>query len=510
MKKILLVVSFVMACAALNAQDVVFKRYINNFDFALGGGMHSVQFDPEGGGDHHMRAGGTFNMQYRYAGWDRFSVGIGLGFTNYSAKSSYDWMQDTVAFVDPENGESYTFKTTFHNWNEVQRTINMEVPIAGYYRYPLNELWGMVFGLGVKLDVPFSKHYVTKNEQSDGEMVRSGEFPSTNVEYSELPQHGFYDTEEYDGRAKMKGAGVSMFGEIGASRPLKNNRSLYLGAYFSHSLMNSLKSCDNHLYNPETKEYSGVVSSNLVDKTHLMAFGVKVGMSWGWPEEILPSIDTLAERLLAEQREAERLAAEQAEAEILAAERLAAEQAEAERLAAEQKAEEERIAAEKAEAERLAAEQAEAERLAALKAEEERLAAEKAAEEEATKKAEEAVEWINKHIVVNFELGKAIINSTPEIEANIQFLIGFLQKYPDRILLIKGHTCDLGNPASNIKLSKSRAEAMKKILVDKGCDPSHIETKGMGSSEPLVPNTCEENRKKNRRIEIKIEHILKE
>lgn len=506
MKKFIVVVSLLFGFISLQAQPV-FHRYLHNVDFSLGGGMHSVQFDPEQGGDHRMRAGGTFNMQYRYAGWDRLSLAIGLGFTTYSGKSIYDYLQDTLSFVDPENGETYTYKETFVDWKEVQRSLDVELPIAAYYRYPINETWGLVGGLGAKLDLPVSKKFVTKND-SDGELTRTGEFESTNVEYSELPQHGFYNSNEYEGKAKMKGYGVSVFGEIGVTRPLKNNASLYMGTYFSHSVINSAEKSNDPLWNPETDKYCGVVSSKFVDKTHIMAVGIKIGYSLGWPKAML--IDTAAERLLAEQREAERLAAERAieEARLAAekamldslaaaqaeADRLAAEQAEAERLAAEKKAEEERLAAEKAEQERLEAE---------------RLVAEKLAQEE-LRKAEEAVEWINKHIVVNFELGKAVINPDEKIEANIQFLVGFMEKYPERGLIIKGHTCDLGNYQKNKVLSKQRAEAMKKILVDKGCVASRIETIGMGPDEPLVPNTCEENRKKNRRIEIQINHILKE
>lgn len=495
MKKYILVLGLLLGFVSLNAQPV-FHRYLHNVDFAIGGGMHSVQFDPGQGGDHRMRAGGTFNIQYRYAGWDRWSVAAGLGFTTYCGKSIYDFLQDTLSYTDPENGETYHYKETFYNWNEVQRSLDVELPVAAYYRYPINETWGLVGGFGAKLDVPVSKKFVTKNK-ADGELTRTGEFESTNVEYSELPQHGFYNSDEYKGKAKMKGAGLSVFGELGVTRPLKNNASLYMGTYFSHSVINSLKSTEEPLWNPETDTYCGVVSSKFVDKTHIMAFGVKVGLSFGWPKAML--IDTAAERLLAEQREAERLAAEKAYQDSVAAaqaeaDRIAAEQAEAERLAAEQKALEEKLAAEKAEQERLEAE---------------RIAAEQKAQEE-LKKAQEAVEWINKHIVVNFELGKAVINPDEKIEANIKFLVEFLEKYPERGLVIKGHTCDLGNYQKNKILSKQRAEAMKKILVDKGCDGSRVETIGMGPDEPLVPNTCEENRKMNRRIEIQIDHILKE
>lgn len=59
-----------------------------------------------------------------------------------------------------------------------------------------------------------------------------------------------------------------------------------MGVYFSQSVTNSLKDCDNDLFTPSGEpgkegDYSGVVSSNLVGKTHIMSVGVKVGLSFG-------------------------------------------------------------------------------------------------------------------------------------------------------------------------------------------------------------------------------------
>lgn len=260
----------------------------------------------------------------------------------------------------------------------------------------------------------------------------------------------------------MKGAGLSAFVDLGATRPLKDNMSIYFGAYFNHSLINTRKESDAQLYDASQNNYRGVVSSDLVNKAHLMAVGLKVGLSFGYPK--VDSSAIIAER---EAMERARLAEEKRINDSIAAA-----QAEMERLARE---EQERLARE----------------------EEERKAAELA-------KAEEVVAWLNKNIRVNFALGKADVVSTPEVEENIDFIIRFLRNNPDRILVVVGHTCDLGKPEMNVNLSKRRAEAMKDVLVQRGCSPSNIETVGKGPYEPLVPNTSEANRKKNRRIEIQI------
>ncbi|NIG53604.1 OmpA family protein [Chitinophaga sp. Cy-1792] len=77
-----------------------------------------------------------------------------------------------------------------------------------------------------------------------------------------------------------------------------------------------------------------------------------------------------------------------------------------------------------------------------------------------------------------------------------------LSSYPDVNILIIGHTCDIGSQAANMKVGEARAKAAAAYLVSKGVAASRIETKSEGEAHPLVPNTSEENRRKNRRVTI--------
>jgi outer membrane protein OmpA-like peptidoglycan-associated protein len=71
-------------------------------------------------------------------------------------------------------------------------------------------------------------------------------------------------------------------------------------------------------------------------------------------------------------------------------------------------------------------------------------------------------------------------------------------------LAIIGHTCDLGTDEVNLRIGQERADLAKDYLVEKGVAPSRISTFSKGKTEPLFPNNSEENRRKNRRLEIKI------
>jgi len=87
----------------------------------------------------------------------------------------------------------------------------------------------------------------------------------------------------------------------------------------------------------------------------------------------------------------------------------------------------------------------------------------------------------------------------------IRTLATILEGYPDRELLITGHTALAGTAASRQQLSEERAEAVARILIEMGVrSPYNVYTRGFGADRPIVPNTTEPNRARNRRVEITI------
>jgi outer membrane protein OmpA-like peptidoglycan-associated protein len=71
-------------------------------------------------------------------------------------------------------------------------------------------------------------------------------------------------------------------------------------------------------------------------------------------------------------------------------------------------------------------------------------------------------------------------------------------------LSIVGHTDDVGSDASNLDLSKRRANSVKNYLVSKGVIDAMVTTDGKGETMPIVANDSAENRSKNRRVEFVI------
>lgn len=103
---------------------------------------------------------------------------------------------------------------------------------------------------------------------------------------------------------------------------------------------------------------------------------------------------------------------------------------------------------------------------------------------------------------VEFESGKSTLTKDSYIE--LKELLDYLKLKNDINIEIAGHTDDVGDDESNLKLSKARAETVRNYLISKGITPHRVIAKGYGETQPISSNTTEAGRQKNRRTEVRI------
>lgn len=109
---------------------------------------------------------------------------------------------------------------------------------------------------------------------------------------------------------------------------------------------------------------------------------------------------------------------------------------------------------------------------------------------------------------VYFEFNKATL--LDESQASLDKLVDMLNRNPNMVIEIGGHTDSKGNDSYNQKLSEARAKSVVDYLVGKGIDRSRLQAKGYGESQPVAPNTNPDGsdnpagREKNRRTEFKV------
>ncbi len=93
----------------------------------------------------------------------------------------------------------------------------------------------------------------------------------------------------------------------------------------------------------------------------------------------------------------------------------------------------------------------------------------------------------------------------PDSQGILEELAELMSKRPDiKNVEVQGHTDDTGAAAYNLRLSQSRAQAVVDAIASHGIDASRMTAKGYGQEKPLVPNSTEQNRAKNRRVQVMI------
>ncbi len=115
-------------------------------------------------------------------------------------------------------------------------------------------------------------------------------------------------------------------------------------------------------------------------------------------------------------------------------------------------------------------------------------------------KTAEAIEIREK---INFE------TDTAKITGKTSFLIldqvaAVLTSNPSIWVRIEGHTDDRADDDYNLKLSASRAEAVRDALVSRGIASERLTPVGYGESKPIASNRSEKGRAINRRVEFNI------
>jgi len=98
------------------------------------------------------------------------------------------------------------------------------------------------------------------------------------------------------------------------------------------------------------------------------------------------------------------------------------------------------------------------------------------------------------------------VDLEPLAQAKLDIILSFLKADPsvNRIQL-DGHADNSGNRLSNRDLSRRRALAVMEYLKANGVPAEQITLRFHGERYPLVPNSSEANRAKNRRVSIRLE-----
>lgn len=150
---------------------------------------------------------------------------------------------------------------------------------------------------------------------------------------------------------------------------------------------------------------------------------------------------------------------------------------------------------------------------------EQELQAERAARAQAEQTAKEAVASLDKLAKIQqdsdrtvitlsgqvlFASGKATLLPTARMRL-AQVATALKTQTPETIITVNGYTDSIGDAATNMQLSRERADAVRDFFVSQGIDASRIRSVGHGQENPIASNDTPEGRANNRRVELVLE-----
>jgi outer membrane protein OmpA-like peptidoglycan-associated protein len=109
-----------------------------------------------------------------------------------------------------------------------------------------------------------------------------------------------------------------------------------------------------------------------------------------------------------------------------------------------------------------------------------------------------------KNLLIYFEFNDAKFKPDPQTDNRIAEFKTWLDKYPQSMLSVTGHTDLVGTPDYNNKLALKRAQVVGTYIESKGINASRMITESKGSAEPAADYLTADGRAKNRRTEISI------
>ncbi|KAA3623513.1 MAG: OmpA family protein [Flavobacterium sp.] len=109
---------------------------------------------------------------------------------------------------------------------------------------------------------------------------------------------------------------------------------------------------------------------------------------------------------------------------------------------------------------------------------------------------------------LRLNIDSAVLFDTGEYElkgsatSELERLLEAIKEIPEGTIIVEGHTDNVGSPQSNLTLSKNRAQEVADYLIENLSDTYKFTIKGLGETQPVAANDTDENKQKNRRVEI--------
>jgi outer membrane protein OmpA-like peptidoglycan-associated protein len=454
MKRIIFTVSLMLiAIISVQAQE---KGSYLTVSGSLG--MNQFRYEMDNGrmGDPRLGYGGALGYQYFFN--RHWGIGTGIGIAYYSTRAKYNnsFSNDPTHYqfngrIDDDltgGPRNYNMQIRLNDWVEKQYAYFLEIPLMLYYQTKWGEKQkaGMYWGVGAKAQFPviYGKYEVT----NASELTVQGYYPDPKLTLDDTPRHGFGTVTNtgFKDDLDLK-ISFAATGELGFLVALSRRVDLAIGAYLDYGFVNikdGNKSEHENAYLIEPS--SGAHANDIKDKQYngiinsYVTDDVKL-FAVGGKVGLRIKLGKLTEKKIEEDTDKEEMIVVQ---EV-------------------------------------------------IKEPEPVVEVKPVVVEEGVSNADLAI--LSEPIF--FDLAKHDLK--PEAIQVLDRKVAILKTYPEVKIQIAGNTCDLGGDRINVPLGQRRADAARDYLERNGIDGSRMTTITQAANYPMLPNTNEQNRTKNRR-----------
>jgi len=438
--------------------------------FNAGGGMHGMSYNIPNG-TQKLGAGFTFNSAYSYFFAPNWGLQTGIGIQSFGASSVIN-LTTEMPDVDSE-GDTYQLMTYYRNWQESQRALLLDIPLSVQFRYPISQKIRLLTSAGAIVSMPVSATFKTKG----GEIQTVGNYPQWHLELTDIPTEGYTTTtQQYSGKFSLKPVYMGTI-DIGMLYKLSEKMDLYVGGYANYGLNNAITPDTKYMYQKDGL-YNGLFASEQVNDVKPISVGVKVGIYWQLTKKLtVANVEKLAKPFqpiaeIIDEKPKDTIVAQEIKPIVIEVKKDTVVPIVPSEVSVKIPADTVPIPA--------------------------------------------ILQKELVQVVDSFEIIKKLVESTDfhfglnstlptTMEIDIMKIVSrYLQSNPNAQLYVVGHTCNIGSHASNYQIGLNRAIMVKISFIKLGAPAIQIFTVSKSYDMPIVPNTTEENRIKNRRAQLKL------
>ena len=514
MKKTLIAIAAMTLATTAGAQDTQQEAPKNTAHYItldIGGGFNNLVYSLGDQGKREPGMGMTARLGYRYFFTPHWGVGINGVYKKSNTEAKINGYDEYANLTD-QDGDNYSYYVRYNSLKERQKQTSIAIPVGLYFQCNMTEKWKLGFGLGV------SAQFVNDEsmETVKGDLSTEAYYSKDDIWFRNMENHGFYTKKDLKGSYDYKAA-FGAYGELNSMYALARWVDVNFSIYGGYGLTKSTESSGKYVYDYNATRYNGALDSKITDGSHPLAIGAMAGFRFKIGKnktESKPKDDDVKQAVVVDNKPEDPKKDENKQPEVKPDEQ---------QQIAENKPEDpkkdENVQPENGQVVNITdiigintgnkpadkkdtkpADNQQTAKPVEPKKDDNKVYTEKGKEVYINGSRYVVVDTIR--MIINFDLGASGDPNIKIVDQTLDDVAKYMKDHPDYLLSIVGHTCNLGSEATNNRIGLERANTIKKMFINRGIESSRLLTSTKADKQPLVPNTSDQNRSRNRRVEL--------